>query len=80
MTVETTKTTTEPKHAASTTPTAKHGCCGGEAAAGSRNGISERTGHEHHADAAPSDPAPLSCCGANKSSPADQKSRGVPSK
>ncbi len=78
MTVEAPKTTTDPKHAASSTPTAKHGCCGGEAAAKSANAAADC---EHHAHPAPSDAAPSSCCGgANESRPADQKSRGVPSK
>lgn len=81
MTVETSKTTTEPTDLASTI-TAKHGCCGGEATAESRNGAAERADYEHHARAAPSKAAPSSCrCGATKeSSPADQKSRNATSK
>lgn len=76
MTVETLKTTTEPKDPASATPTAKHGCCGGEAAAESRNDASECTNHEHHAHVAPSKAAPSSCCcgAAKESRPADQNS------
>lgn len=82
MTVETTKTTIEPKDPASATRTAKHDCCGGEAAAESRNDASERADHQHHAHAVPSKAAPSSCCcGATKeSSPADQKSRSATSK
>ncbi|MFH1340577.1 MAG: hypothetical protein ABIL01_05080 [Pseudomonadota bacterium] len=82
MTVETTKTTIEPKDPAGATPTAKNDCCGGEAAAESRNDAPERVDHQHHAHAAPSKAAPSSCCcGATKeSSPADQKSRSATSK
>jgi hypothetical protein len=81
MTVETPKTTTEPNDPASAIATAERGCCGGEAAAESRNDASERADHEHHAHAAPSKAAPSSCCcGATKeSSPADRKSRDAAS-
>ncbi len=76
MTVETSKTTTEP---ASTSPASKHGCCGGEVVAEARNDASERADHEHHAHAAPSKAAPSSCCsGATKDGRADDpKSRNV---
>jgi hypothetical protein len=82
VTVETPKTMIEPKDSASTTPTAKHGCCGGETTAEPRNDASGRADREHHAHAAPSKAAPSSCCcGATKeNSPVDQKSRSATSK
>lgn len=77
MTIETAKTTTEPKNPASTTATATHGCCGGEAAAKSPKNISERV--DHHAHPVPSKAATSSCCcGTTKESdPADRKNRSA---
>lgn len=75
MTIETAKTTTEPKNPAS--PAATHGCCGGEAAAESPKDISKRVEHEHHVHPAPSKAAASSCCcGATKDSRADDPKSG----
>lgn len=61
----------DPKRSA--THAAKHSCCGGEAAAESRNDALEHIDHECHAPAAPSKVAQSSCCcpASKESNPAD---------
>lgn len=65
------KTTTDPKVPASADHAAKHGCCGGEAAAESKTGAAAATGHDHHEHAVPSKTVESSCgCGAKDGRPA----------
>ena len=58
----TAKITTDPKASAAAAPTAKHGCCGGEAAVESLTDTARLADHEHREHAGPSKAAESSCC------------------